>query len=141
MGPGYLGVGNFCVNPRFHPTGLGCNMGLTWNIISPSESTKQPFQGKTQSADTTSSKVFVRGYLYIFGYSVSTRLDAHLTSAHIPLFGLKVIIKYDVIQCDFCLGISPIPLFHLDVAGNALRAYMCGYSMLENRTSCMCSFY
>ena len=63
--------------------------------------------------------------------TVSTWLEAHLASAHFPLFGLKVIIKYDVTQCDFCLGISPIPLFHLDVAGNALRAYAHEYSICD----------
>ncbi len=59
------------------------------------------------------------------------RLDPHLASAHIPLFGLKVIIKYDVTQCELCLGISPIPHFYLDLAGNALRAYVRGYSCID----------
>ena len=30
---------------------------------------------------------------------------------------------------ELCLGISPIPHFYLDLAGNALRAYTCGYSI------------
>ena len=61
--------------------------------------------------------------------TVSMRLVAHLASAHIPLFGLKVVVKYDVTQCELCLGILPIPLFHLDLAGNALHAYARGYSI------------
>ena len=61
-------------------------------------------------------------------YTVSRWQDARLASAHIPLFGLKVIIKYDVAQCELCFGISPIPHFYLDLPGNALHAYARGYS-------------
>ena len=54
-------------------------------------------------------------------YAVSTRLDAHLRYAHNPLFGPKVVVKYDVTQCESCLSISPIPLFDIKLVGNALR--------------------
>ncbi len=60
--------------------------------------------------------------------TVSTRLDAHLSSASNPMFGPKVVVKYDVTQLEFCLSISPIPLFALDLAGNALCVYARGYS-------------
>ena len=44
-------------------------------------------------------------------YTESTCLDAHLASVRNPMFGLKVIIKSDVTQCDFCLGITNTPTF------------------------------
>ncbi len=57
------------------------------------------------------------------------RLDAHLSSARNPMFGPKVIVKYDITQLESCLSISPIPLFALDLAGNALCVYARGYSI------------
>ena len=60
--------------------------------------------------------------------TVSTQLDAHLSSARNPMFGPKVVIKYDVTQLESWLSISPIPLFALDLAGDALCVYACGYS-------------
>ena len=42
--------------------------------------------------------------------TVSTRLDAHLSSARNPMFGPKVIVKYDVTQLESCLSILPISL-------------------------------
>ena len=33
-----IGVGDFRVNPRFHPTLLGWNLGLTWEFPTPTDS-------------------------------------------------------------------------------------------------------
>ena len=48
-----------------------------------------------------------------------------------PLFGQKVVVKYDVTQWESCFSISPIPLFALDLDGNALRVYARGYSSIK----------
>ena len=39
------------------------------------------------------------------------------------MFGPEVVVKYDVTQRESCLSISPIPLFALNLDGNALRVY------------------
>ena len=61
--------------------------------------------------------------------TVSTLLDAHLSSARNPMFGPEVVVKDDVTQWESCLSISPFPLFFaLNLDGNALRVYARGYS-------------
>ena len=64
-----------------------------------------------------------------YEYTVSTRLDAHLSSVRNPLFGLEVIVKYDVTQLESYLSILPIPLFAVHLVGNVLYVYACGYSI------------
>ena len=66
------------------------------------------------------------------------RLDAHLSSERNPMFGTKVIVKYDVTQLESCLSILPNHLYALDLAGNALCVYACGYSILHFRQFSSC---
>ncbi len=79
-------------------------------------------------------------YRNMITYTVSTRLDAHLTQARNPLFGPKVGVKYEVTQSESCLSISPSPLFALDLLGNALCVYACGYSISRLTNVCSLSY-
>ena len=60
-------------------------------------------------------------------YTVSTRIDTHLSSARNPMFGPKVV-KFDMTQWESCLSILPIPLLDLNLVGNALHVYVHGYN-------------
>ena len=48
-----------------------------------------------------------------FGYTVSSRVYAQFWTAHIPLYGSKVILKSVVTQCESWLGITPTSYFFL----------------------------